>query len=176
MGNSGTPGGTVNFQSNGASISGCSAIAIANGKALCTTSSLTSGGTFKITGLYSGDPTYGNGQAGPITQTVTGTAAAAAGTTTKFTIDSSKYTITKGQSVTFTVMVPNNKATAPSGTVQFSDNGTAIASCSAVALSGNVATCTTTVLARGTHKIRGTYAGDGVYAGGVAGPITQTVN
>jgi hypothetical protein len=175
MGSSGTPGGTVNFQSNGASIAGCSAVAIASGKAACTTSSLM-GGTYKITGLYSGNATYGVGQAGPITQTVTGAAASTPGTMTRFTIDSSKYTTSAGQNVTFTVQVPNNLGSAPTGTVKFTENGNTISGCSAVALSGNVATCRTTALTRGSHAIRGTYSGNGSYAAGVAGPITQTVN
>jgi hypothetical protein len=175
MGNSGTPGGTVDFKAEGISISGCSAVAIANGKALCTTASLT-GGTYKITGLYSGDATYGIGQAGPITQTVTGAPAYTPGTTTRFTIDSTKYTTSAGQSVTFTVMVPNNKSSAPTGTVMFTDNGTTLSGCSSAALSGNVAKCTTSALARGTHKIRGVYSGNGTYSAGIAGPITQTVN
>jgi hypothetical protein len=174
MGNSGTPSGTVNFQAEGTSISGCSAVAIANGRALCTTSSLT-GGTYKITGLYSGDATYGIGQAGPITQTVTGAPAYTPGTTTKFTMDSSKYTTLVGESVTFTVMVPNNLSSAPTGTVKFTDNGNTMSACSAVALTGNVATCTMSTLTKGNHKIRGVYSGDGTYAAGVAGPITQTV-
>jgi hypothetical protein len=174
MGNSTTPSGTVNFKSEGVSLPGCSAVAVSSGKALCTTNSLT-GGTFKITGLYSGDATYGTAQAGPITQTVTGVAGPAVGTTANFTIDSSKYTSAPGETVTFTVKVPNNKSTAPTGTVKFTDNGNTIPGCSAVALSGNVATCKTSALKSGSHPIRGVYSGDSNYSNGVAGPITQTV-
>lgn len=174
-GNSGTPTGTVHFKAESTSIAGCTAVAIANGKALCTTSSLTAG-TYKITGLYSGDATYGTGQAGPITQTVTGAAPPPPGTTTSFTIDSSKYTTTLGENVTFTVLVPNNLASAPTGTVKFTDNGNTMSACSAVSLSGNVATCTTNTLTKGTHKIRGVYSGNGTYSAGIAGPITQTVS
>ncbi|HXE60755.1 MAG TPA: Ig-like domain-containing protein [Gemmatimonadaceae bacterium] len=73
MGNSGTPTGSVKFQDNGSTLSACAAVTLSNGKALCTTSSL-SGGTHAITGAYSGDATYGAGVAGPITQTVNGSA------------------------------------------------------------------------------------------------------
>jgi uncharacterized repeat protein (TIGR01451 family) len=174
MGNSGTPGGTVNFKAEGTSISGCAAVAISSGKALCTTSSLT-GGTYKITGLYSGDATYGIGQAGPITQTVTGVAAYTPGTTTRFTVDATKYAPYLGETVTYTVMVPNNLSSAPAGTVKFTDNGNTISGCSAVALSGNVAKCTTRPTTRGSHAIHGVYSGDGTYSAGIAGPITLTV-
>jgi hypothetical protein len=174
MGGAGTAGGTVNFQASGASIAGCSAVNVANGKAVCTTSSLAAG-TYKVIGVYSGDAKYGAAQAGPITQTVSGAAAAAAGTSTRFTIDSSKYTTSAGAEVTFTVVVPNHLGAAPTGTVKFTANGDAIPACSAVPLSGNVATCSTKTLAAGSQVIRGVYSGNGTYSAGVAGPITQTV-
>jgi hypothetical protein len=72
MGNSGTPGGTVTFQDGSNAISGCASVAIASGKAKCTTSAL-AGGTHSISGKYSGDSTYGPALAGPINQTVSGT-------------------------------------------------------------------------------------------------------
>src|SRR6185503_20191034 len=71
VGNVGTPGGTVSFRAGGSAIAGCASIAVSGGKASCTTSSLAAG-TWAITGIYSGDGTYGAAQAGPITQTVTG--------------------------------------------------------------------------------------------------------
>jgi hypothetical protein len=168
MGNSGTPTGTVNFQANGATIAGCGSIAVSSGKALCTTSSL-GGGSYKITGVYSGNATYSAAQAGPITETVTGAAAAAA-LPTKFGIDSSSYTINAGQGVTFTAAIPGN-----GGTVAFQDNGVAIAGCGAVAVVNGSAKCTTASLAAGSHPVRGYYSGSGSYSAGIAGPITQTV-
>jgi hypothetical protein len=64
----------------------------------------------------------------------------------------------------------------PTGTVAFRDGTTSIAGCSAVALSGGRATCTTSALAAGSHPITGAYSGDGTYGAGMAGPITETVN
>jgi hypothetical protein len=69
MGNFGTPTGTIAFKDGTGAISGCGAVAIAGGKATCTTSSLTRG-SHQIRGWYSGDATYGIGVAGPITETV----------------------------------------------------------------------------------------------------------
>jgi hypothetical protein len=77
MGNGGTPSGTVSFSADGKVIADCANVAVANGKARCTTSRL-NGGQLKITGAYAGDATYGTGLAGPITQTVTGTLVATA--------------------------------------------------------------------------------------------------
>lgn len=169
IGNASTPSGTVAFKAGSAAISGCSAVTISGGQATCTTSSLT-GGSYAITGNYSGDATYVAAVAGPITQTVTG---AAAVQQFKLTIDSSAYTVKAGQAVTFTVVVTGNS---PTGTVNFQDNGNSIAGCGAVALSGGTARCTTSALAAGTHPIRGWYSGDSNNSAGIAGPITQTVN
>jgi hypothetical protein len=169
MGNSGTPTGTVNFKASGTTIGGCGSVAVSSGQASCTTSSLSSA-SYAITGVYSGDSKYAGAIAGPITETVTGGAATAQ---YGLTIDSSSYTSSVGQAVTFTVVVTGNS---PTGKVDFQDNGATIAGCSGVALSGGVAKCTTASLAAGSHPIRGWYYGDANNSAGIAGPITQTVN
>ena len=168
MGNGTTPTGTVAFKAGGNVINGCSAIAVANGQALCTTNSL-GAGSWPITGAYSGDSVYGSGVAGPITQTVTGAPAALG-----LSIDSSRYTANLGQPVTFTVRVTGGSA--PSGTVRFTDGSANISGCTAVVLSSGTATCTTKALGRGQHRIRGYYSGDSRNSAGVAGPITETIN
>jgi hypothetical protein len=168
MGNGATPTGTVAFKANGNLINGCSAVAVSNGQALCTTTTLAAG-SWAITGAYSGDPTYGAGVAGPITQTVNGAPAAL-----RFTIDSSRYSANAGQPVTFTVKITGGSS--PSGTVRFTDGTANIAGCSAVTLASGTATCTTKALTRGQHAIRGYYSGDSKNSAGVAGPITQTIN
>src|SRR6185437_5603485 len=91
------------------------------------------------------------------------------------TMDSSAYTTTAGQSVTFTASIMGN-GVAPTGNVAFQDGGTAISGCATSALASGKATCTTSALASGTHSITGKYSGDSTYAAGTAGPITQTVN
>ncbi len=168
MGNSGTPTGTVSFRAGSSTITGCGAVALAGGQATCTTSSL-SGGSYAISGVYSGDSTYAGAVAGPITETVAGNAATAS---YGLTIDSSSYASSVGQAVTFTVVVSGNN---PTGIVDFQDNGATIAGCAGVSLSGGVATCTTSSLAAGSHPIRGWYYGDANNPAGIAGPITQTV-
>jgi hypothetical protein len=66
----------VKFQDGANAIAGCSAVVLASGKATCTTAALASG-AHAITGVYSGDTTYGAGMAGPITQTIGAGAAGA---------------------------------------------------------------------------------------------------
>jgi hypothetical protein len=169
LGSSGTPTGSMSFRAGSAVISGCGAVAVADGQAKCTTSSLAAG-SHPITGIYSGDRTYSAGTAGPITQTVTGSASSSA--SFALTIDSSSYTSRPGQPVTFTVAVTGNS---PTGNVDFQDNGTTISGCARVPLSGGIARCTTSSLSAGTHPIRGWYYGDSRNSAGIAGPITQTV-
>jgi hypothetical protein len=180
LGNGATPGGSVSFASDGGAIAGCSNVVLSGGAAQCTTSALP-GGQHGITGTYSGDAIYGAAQAGPITETVTGSLPTATTPSSptpsapalpaSFGMDSSAYTSSVGAAVTFTATIPG-----AGGTVSFRDNGNSIAGCSAAGVSSSgIATCSTSALASGTHAITGTYSGNGSYAAGVAGPITQTV-
>ena len=165
MGNGATPTGTVNFTSDGASIAGCSAAPLSNGRATCTTSGMPAG-AHQVKGNYSGDATYGAGVAGPITETVTGVVAESLG------MDSSNYNSKYNQFVTFTATVTGNS---PTGTMNFTSDGATIAGCGAVSLANGVAQCRTRSLSRGTHAIQGVYSGDANNGAGIAGPITQTV-
>jgi hypothetical protein len=97
------------------------------------------------------------------------------GTTT--TLASTPNPSTSGQSVTFTASVTG---TAPTGTVGFVDGGSAIPGCSGVALSGTAntrsATCTTSVLAAGSHSIVANYSGDAGNGASSSAALAQTVN
>jgi Bacterial Ig-like domain (group 3) len=112
----------------------------------------------------------------------TGSAVAAVPTTTantgsapiSLTLDSSSYTTSVGQGVTFTVRLLGNDAT-PTGTVAFKAGTNVISDCSSVAVSNGQAACTTATLAAGSYQISGAYSGDSIYSAGIAGPITQTV-
>ena len=62
-------GGTVNFRSNGTSLTGCAAIAVSSGTAACTTS-ITPVGSPSITAVFSGDDDFTTSTSSGITQTV----------------------------------------------------------------------------------------------------------
>jgi hypothetical protein len=98
----------------------------------------------------------------------TGTLATSSG------LDVSSYSITAGQSVTFTVRLLGSAAT-PTGSVTFKANGNPIGGCAPVAVSNGVAACTTSAFGAGSYSIVGTYSGDSTYSVGQAGPITLTV-
>jgi hypothetical protein len=92
------------------------------------------------------------------------------------TVVSSPNPSSVGANVTFTATVAG---TTPGGTVAFTDNGSTIAGCAAVALAGSgnsrTAACTTNSLAAGSHTIAAAYSGD-AGNGASSGSMTQTVN
>src|SRR3954454_4824071 len=106
--------------------------------------------------------------------------ATASSTTTATTLSSNGSTSTYGDAVTFTATVTSTPAISGAGTVTFKDGATTI--CTAAAVSGNQATCTTPGLAAGTlsvgnHSVTATYnpATSG-FTGSTSSALTQTVN
>ena len=81
-----------------------------------------------------------------------------------------------GQQVTITATVAPAGPPAPTGTVGFTSNGTAISGCTAIPLSSSLtAVCMTTTLEVGTDAIVATYSGDSHYSGS-SGAVAQLVN
>ncbi len=149
----GLPGaatGTVTFVSGGATF--CVATLPTT---TCATSALLPAGVYSITATYSGDADD-TGSTASTSLTVT-----RAATTTAVT--SSLNPAAPGQAVSYTARVATNPG---SGTVSFTDNGLAIAGCTAVPvnpLTGN-ATCSTTYPDAGTFLIGATFSGNADFA------------
>ena len=81
-----------------------------------------------------------------------------------------------GQPVTFTATVTPvipTTAPAPSGTITFTDGSATLAT---VAVSGNSASFTTSVLTAGSHNITARYSGDALYSASASPMLLQTVN
>ena len=115
---------------------------------------------------------------------ITSTATSLAGDTSEFSacptgvaaptstaLSSSVNPSTVGQSVTFNATVTG---AAPTGTVQFKDGAGNLGS--AVALSGGVATLTTSALTQGAHSITAVYSGDPANATSTSPAVNQVVN
>ena len=68
-GSAGTPTGTVNFRDGASSISGCSAISVTAGTAVCPTAALTAA-SHSITAVYSGDGAYNTATSAALSQSV----------------------------------------------------------------------------------------------------------
>jgi predicted outer membrane repeat protein len=107
-----------------------------------------------------------NSSIGPYTVTVSavGVATGASFTlrnkgTTTTTLTSFPNPAPVGAAVTFTATM----AAAVSGTVAFADNGVTLAGCTAQTTASSQATCTTSALAAGMHRITAIYSGDANY-------------
>jgi Bacterial Ig-like domain (group 3)/Gametolysin peptidase M11/Chaperone of endosialidase len=96
---------------------------------------------------------------------------------TTTTLTSSLNPSTVGASVTFGAAV---NGTGPTGSVNFTDNGSTIAGCASVALvgAGNVrsASCTTAGLGEGTHSIVASYGGDTANSASISPALVQSVS
>ena len=68
----------------------------------------------------------------------------------------------------------------PTGTVNFTENGSSLSGCSAVALSGSgngrTAVCTINTLTAGTHSIIASYSGDAGNGASSSSPLSQVVS
>jgi len=96
--------------------------------------------------------------------------------TTTTSLASSANPAIAGAVTTFTASVSGSN---PSGAVKFTDNGTIIAGCGAVALSGsgNVrsASCATNAFLAGTHSIVAAYSGDSANLSSSSAALSQSV-
>jgi uncharacterized repeat protein (TIGR03803 family) len=159
-----TPGGNVVFSSDGAQIG---TVALSNGVAALNDSDLTLG-THSVVAVYQG----GNGFGGSTSNTVHQVVQLPATTTT---VTSTPNPSTGGQQVTITATVGPSGPPAPTGSVSFTSNGTAISGCTGVVLNSGTAQCASSSLPVGTDVVVGTYSGDSNYSGS-SGSVVQIVN
>ncbi len=167
------PTGNVAFTADGIGIGGCSAVALTgtgnSRSATCNTNALAIG-NHSIVADYAGNATNAASASGTLVQVVI-----PAPTTT--TLTSSLNPSVFGTSVIFTATV---NGLAPTGNVAFTVDGTGIAGCSAVALTGagnsRSAACITNALAVGNRSVVANYAGSSTNAASVSGVLAQAVN
>jgi hypothetical protein len=132
--------------------------------------SITAAGvTFAVQGTFFGPfNIYGDGTVCPLGSIGTGLPS------TSVSVTSSANPSSAGQQVIYTATV---SPTDNNGTVSFSDNGSAIASCETAPLNSlGQATCDQTYSIAGAHNIVANYSGDTAYAGSVSGALAQQVN
>jgi hypothetical protein len=141
------------------------------------------GGTYTITGQYSGDGVNGASSSTPVTVTVNPEASTVQFQPVYVDLNTGNVStiaanaqVPYGDDVLLDVQILGASATAdgnPTGTVMFTDGSTTL---STVAVSaGGTAEFNGNLLAVGTHTISGTYSGDASYKGGTFGPLTFTV-
>jgi phospholipase C len=134
-----------------------------SGTATFSTSTLAVG-TKSIKAVYGGDANYASSTSTALSQVVT-----QANSTTAVT--SSQNPSSYGQPVTFTATVTPQFSGTPTGTVTFEDGTTTLKT---IALSGGIASYTTSTLVKGTHTISAIYDGDTNFNGSAAS-LTQSV-
>ncbi len=167
------PTGTVTFLINGSASPDCPAVTVSTaGGAHCTTARQAAGANQTVTATYTGDPNFTVATAGTATQTVT-----ALPLTLGLTASPSNSTMV-GTAVTFTAQLTGGALTPviPSGTVNFTANGSTLTGCGAVPVNAaGLATCTTSTLIAGSDPITATYSGDSNFTVATVGTTTQTV-
>ena len=146
-------GDTVGFTDNGTPISGCSTQPVTGGLATCTVSG---GYTYQtshvITATFSGDATYAT-SAGSKTVFV-GSSSFGTTTTTVVVTSSGSPQAAVNSAITYTATLKAGATNITGASVGFTDDGTAIAGCTAQTTNAaGVATCsTTTPNAVGWHR------------------------
>ncbi len=154
-----TPTGTVQLY-DGATALGAP-LSLSGGVASLTTAAL-GVGTHTITAEYGGDSNNLAAVSPAITEVVR--------TASTVTLAASPSTVTAGQNIALTATVTGS---APTGSVQFRDGSTVIAT---VTLSGAAASAAVSALAVGSHTLTAVYAGDSANGPSTSPGVAVTVN
>jgi uncharacterized delta-60 repeat protein len=163
----GTPTGSVLVSSGS---DNCT-ITLSGGTGQCTLT-FTSTGAKTITAAYQTDGNFAvssNTASHTVNKPLTTTTLGSAPAPSRF-----------GESVTLTAtlaVVAPGTGTIAGGTVAFSDNGNAIAGCTAVTVTSNTVTCITNALTTGAHtNITAAYSGSANFEGSTSSAFSHTVN
>ena len=155
--------GTITFNDNGTTLPGCANLSPVSGAATCSvTYGLTDGGGHTITATYTGDNVNYAGNSASQTVQVT-IPSSPNPTTTTLSASQSTWAINTPLVLTATESVASGTLplSLTIGTVAFTDGGTPVAGCGAVALNAsNQATCSTSFTATGNHPITAQFSGD----------------
>ncbi len=162
-------GGTVTFTDGGTPITTCEAIVVdGSGNAQCS-ATYAAVGSHPIVATYNGDAAFSGSASSTLDQEVSASVA-----TTATGLGSSANPSSAGQQVSYTASV---SPVPDGGTVSFTDGGTPIATCAAVAVDGaGHAPCAVTYAGSGSHPIVATYSGDTGFAGSTSSTLTQQVD
>ncbi len=170
------PSGTVTYSDNGTTL--CAVTVSPTGTIPNCIFTFTSAGSHAILASFPANASYQAASSNTLTQVVNKNQS---GTS----VSASPASVSVNQQVTFTATLTatsfagaTGTLAAPTGTVGFTSNGTAIAGCTTQAVSGTspyIATCTTSSLAAGSDPIAATYSGDSNFTVTAPATMTQTV-
>ena len=176
--NGSNPTGTVAFTANGAGIAGCGAVSLVgagNSRSAACASGALGIGTHSIVASYGGNGGNTASASPPLTQSVN--EAAVVPTTT--TVTSSANPAPTGATATLRATVAASPPVA-GGTVTFTANGNAVATCTGVPVvvagAAREATCTAAGLGSGAYSIVASYSGDPGAAPSTSKVFSQVVS
>jgi RHS repeat-associated protein len=153
-----SPSGSVAFRDGNALLGSAS---VASGVATLSVNTLAPG-VHTLVATYSGDPVNSTSNSQPLSETIS---AALSNTV----LSASANPAAAGQSVTLKAAVTGDS---PSGSVTFSDAGSALGTTS---VQQGVAVLTVNSLTVGTHSLTASYAGDGNNQTSTSGPLSEVV-
>jgi large repetitive protein len=162
-----TPTGTVTFFSDGTAIQSGTVNLLSSGVATLSVSTLAVG-SHQLKAVYNGDTYNATATSPAITQVVQQA-------TTTTTLIESATNEPQGAGVTFTATVASSTGAIPTGSVQFLDGPTVLATVPLPAGSGSVG-FTTSSLIVGQHLIQAVYQGDTNDATSTSNNVTFTVD
>jgi sugar lactone lactonase YvrE len=157
----GTPSGTVTFYDGSTAVGSA---ALNNGAASLATAQL-GAGTHALTASYTGDATNAAAVSAQLSEVVNQAA-------TVTTLATSASTALVGAAVTLTASVGSSNGPSPSGTVQFFDGTSVLASGT---ISSGVVSVTVGTLLPGAHVLTAVYGGDADCASSTSAAMTETI-
>jgi hypothetical protein len=172
--NSGTgavpPSGTLDFRLDGVSQGTKQVITGTPSTASITMTAPLTGGAHQIVGFYSGDNDYYNSTSNAVTVTVSKSAPA-------ITLTPATTTPLAGSSLQITADISPQSAggTAPTGTVTFTLDGTAVGTEAVTSGTPSTAVITITAPSVGGHTLAATYSGDTNYSSVTSSAVTITI-
>jgi hypothetical protein len=157
--------GTVSFFVGGAPVAGCQNEALTVNASSCTIN-FPSAGAFTVSATYANDPNFADSTDSSLQVVHRGT--------TSLTLSSQAPAPPGSQLVYTATIAPTSGSGALGGTVTFTEDGSPLAGCLNVPLTGNSASCSVNFANPGTFSIKATYGGDPNFAGSSA-RVTQVV-
>jgi hypothetical protein len=158
--------GTVSFFVGGAPVAGCQNEALTVNASSCTIN-FPSAGAFTVSATYANDPNFADSTDSSLQVVNRGT--------TSLSLSSVAPAPPGSQLVYTATVTPTSGSGALGGTVTFTEDGSPLAGCLNVTLSGNSASCSVTFSSPGTFSIRATYASDPNFEGS-SDLVTQLVS
>jgi hypothetical protein len=165
----GTASGTMAFTADGTTLTGCSAVAVSNNSATCSTSTLAAGSRNLVATFNSSDPNYANSTSSTLVQPIAGAA-----TTTALTYGTSGGVSIYGQTASWNAAVSSTVSGTLSGTLTFSAGSTVL--CTAVPLVSGTASCSSGVAPAGSPLVTAVFTSTASnYTGSTSNPLSQAV-